>query len=148
MKQILSQHIQEQKEGGSRKKAGFFSSLFFLLAMSCASLDNLRWDCCPGFCGLYYWSMTYESTFSTDFIHTSDIRDLLQEFNQPDTAHSRKNYGWDNYSYFINRHLQFDPSPKKEKKQKNHFPFNWYPDTSGLKEEEIVLDKFHPLRVA
>ena len=148
MKQVLSQHIREQNEGSSRKKAGFFSSLFFALAMSCSIVDNRPYGCFGGYYGIVSWNTAYKPVKRIDFIHDSSIRDLIGEMAE-EYANSYHNTPkeWLNIPYWYFYGSELYPSPEIEEEEQEPV-FYWYPDNVGLKEEEIILDKFAPLKVA
>ena len=152
MKQVLSQHIREQKEGSSRKKAGFFSSLFFALAMSCSSLDGSCSYYRPCYCGFYSWTSSYKPPLNTDFINSSDIRDLLQGYREPNsTARKESLFGWEDFYFNSLNSTNLYPSPEKEEEEENkriQIYSNWLTGETVIKEEEIILDKFAPLKVA
>lgn len=152
MKGILRQHIHAQQEGSSRKKAGFFSSLFFALAMSCSSLGSGCSYYRPCYCGFYSWTSPYEPTLNPDFINSSDIRDLLLGYREPNaTARKESLFGWKNFYFNSLNPINLYPSPDKEEEEENRGESvysNWLPGEFGLKEEEIILDKFARLKVA
>lgn len=150
MKQILSQHIQEQKEGSSRKKAGFFSSLFFCLAMSCSIVDNRPYGCLGGYYGIESWSSMNKPRERIDFIHDSSIRDLIaKELKAYADSYNSSPENWPNIPYRYYYGPAFSPSPEEQEENKGKLIYyNWLIGETGLKEEELILDKFAQLKVA